>query len=772
MKKLLKRLTAAALLVLAVAAACVVFSPRPALYPAQAESTLVMDRDGEMLSLSLANDERYRLPVKLGAIAPELAQATVLYEDRFFFEHWGVNPAALIRAAVETYARRVRPVGGSTISMQVVRLRDSLNTRSPAGKIQQLFLALQLERHYTKEEILEAYLNLAPYGGNIEGVGAAAQIFFGKPAADLNLLEALTLAVVPQNPVERYPVRASDGLIDARARLARTWSEHYPEATIDEALARAPIAVRIPGELPHVAPHLTRRIVLNYPPGSYKTTIDYRLQLMLEREIRVYTRRFDHAGIRNATAILIDNERMELLASVGSADFFDATIDGQVDGTLALRSPGSTLKPFVYALAIDRGVIHPHSMLEDTPLRYRAFAPENFDREFAGPILAKDALIYSRNVPAVSLLEAVGQQEFHDFLARAGVIQPKPASFYGLASVLGGNELRMTEIAQLYASLANAGQWRALRYLPDTPDQQEPVRLLTPEAAFLTLNMLQGNPRPGAQRPGARVQARPAIAWKTGTSYAFRDAWTVGVFGRYTLAVWVGNFDGSSNNAFVGRRAGAPLFFNMADALGALERVDAVQPLPPAALNLAKVPMCRSTGDLAGQLCPDTEPGWIIPGVSPIRTSSVHQQIAIDSLSGLRACHYDPQTTALQVFEIWPSNVRRVMKQAGVYLPEPPPWADECSFRARAGSGTRPRIVTPASGAHYRYLPGDPDRNQLTLRAIADGNARRVHWLINGEFVGVAPAGEDLTWRLRPGAFEVVAIDDAGRANQAELIVR
>ncbi|MGM0593764.1 MAG: transglycosylase domain-containing protein, partial [Pseudomonadota bacterium] len=380
--------------------------PRPDLYGHVGYSTAWFDRHGKLLRLELAPDERYRLKVPLEQISPAMQQATLLYEDRDFYDHGGVDPAALLRAAWQTWVVGERRVGGSTLSMQLARLRYG-HPHTLVGKLQQILRALQIERHYSKREILAAYFNLAPYGRNIEGVEAASLIYFDKPAGELTLPEALALSVVPQNPVRRNPTSEAGfaELARARARLFERWAEEVPEDAARRAQIELPLAVRPPEALPFHAPHFINGIEAG--PGRVTTTLDLPLQQRLAERIERYVARRRSEGIHNAAALLLDSRSMEVAALIGSADFFDTSIAGQVDGSRARRSPGSALKPFVYALALEQGLIHPMTLLKDAPRRYGGYTPENFDQRFLGPVLAREALIKSRNVPAVNLTAAL-----------------------------------------------------------------------------------------------------------------------------------------------------------------------------------------------------------------------------------------------------------------------------------------------------------------------------------------------------------------------------
>ena len=531
------------------------------------------------------------------------------------------------------------------------------------------------------------------------------------------------------------------------------------------ALFDLPLAVRRPSGLPFEAPHFVRQLDAAGRPGRVETTLDLDLQRALQTRVSSYIGRKRALGINNASAMLVDTRTMQVVASLGSADFFDKDIQGQVDGTRAKRSPGSTLKPFVYGMAIDAGLIHPASLMKDAPRRFAAYTPENFDRGFMGPVSATDALIYSRNVPAIELLSRVGHQQFHSFLEAARVHDLADADYYGLAMVLGGIELTMEDVVRLYAMLANGGTLMALKR---TPDQASPAgrRLLSPEASFLVLDMLRQNPRPDSLLVATK---RPPVAWKTGTSYAFRDAWSVGLVGHYALAVWVGNFDGSGNPELVGRQAAAPLFFSIADGLLADDPGLRTATEPPPELNLVKVEVCAGTGDLAGRHCPRTRKSWFIPGVSPIRVSDVHRAVRVDVSTGLRSCEQDDSQTRVEVFEFWPTDIGALFRKAGLVIRRPPPWSPGCNLNLLAGSGNPPKIRSLSDKLSYRLRPGE--RNELPLTAVADADVSSLFWFANDNYLGRTAADEALIWAPGTGKHRVLAVDDLGRSDSIDISV-
>jgi penicillin-binding protein 1C len=789
--------------------------PHPTLRARVPLSTAVTAADGTLLRLTLAADGQYRLWTPLEGVSPLLVEATLLYEDRHFAWHPGVDPIALVRAAFATYLSGGRRIGGSTLTMQLARRLWSLSSHDVEGKLVQIARAIELEALYSKREILEAYLNLAPYGGNIEGVGAASQIYFRKPPSALTLAEALTLAVIPQSPTRRSrgterespasPMGPSPSPLDrARTGLLASFMAHARPARPAE--RELPIVLswprlRRPDDLPFAAPHFVDQILTQIlaigaaPPGrlpasatataTVTTTLDLHLQRLLERHLTAYVARERRRGIANAAALLVETRSLAVRALVGSADFFDPGISGQVNGVVARRSPGSTLKPFAYALGLDQGIIHPATMLRDVPTSFAAYSPENFDGRFVGPLSAKDALIRSRNVPALTIAARLSRPGFFDFLQTAGVDLPMPESHYGLGLVLGTGEVTMTDLVRLYAALGNGGVMRPLVWRkPDLDDDNDNddnthhhhqparpgVRLLSEESAFLVLDMLADNPRPTG-RLGAVAQARPlAVSWKTGTSWGFRDAWAVGLFGPYVLAIWIGDFSGAGNPAYVGVQAAAPLFFEIVDSIAAQQPAlfTGTGLLPPKGVR--RVEICALSGGLPTAGCPQRRMSWFIPGRSPIEPCQIHRAIALDA-AGRRTCALGPRAVRTETFEVWPSDLTRLFAAAGLPRRSLPPAAPGCG-EVEAARGAAPRITSPLAGVTYTLRPSRPDAGTLALQAVTDGDAAEVFWFADQAFVGRSPRGATFFWKpARPGLYTLRAVDDLGRSDARAVAV-
>ncbi len=741
--------------------------PKPPLLDGISFSQVLHDRDGDLLRVTLSSDQQFRIRTRLRHISPELIDATLQFEDKHFAQHPGINPVTLLRAVTSILPRHAR-TGGSTITMQLARLRFHLRTRTITGKALQILRALELERHYSKAEILEAYFNLAPYGRNIEGAAAASEIYFGKQAARLSRPEAIALSVIPQSPTRRALLVDRENSLLNKAQ--RKWHDRVlPDADAEFSIRLFRAQARGKTEL--LAPHFVQQMLeSDKTNGEIVTTLDLARQRLIERRVSDYVAAARTRGIENAAALLVDTQTLDVLAQIGSADFWDKGISGQVDGTRSLRSPGSTLKPFVYALAIEQGIIHPLSVLADAPRSFGEYNPENFDRDFLGPLRASDALARSRNVPAVSLAAQLSHPNLYEFLRSAGVPLPETESHYGLALPLGGAEVTMQDLVRLYATLANNGELHPLRRIAHDPISRRGLRILSPEASFLTLQMLGNVPRP--EMNCADATNSPPVFWKTGTSHGFRDAWSIGIFDHYVLAVWIGNFDGRANGAFVGRTAAAPLFFQIIDSLRASwpEPDKTLQPPP----NLKRVKFCSVSGDLPGAHCTDLVEGWFIPGISPIKTCEVHREVLVDAATGLRLPKDDgTHEIRREVYEFWPNDLLALFERAGVPRRLPPPLTQSGAAESTMRDEQRLHIVSPAASAKCEILLTDSiSNNGVPLRAKTAADVHTLYWFSDRSFLGRCRPAQTLSWKCAPGNYELTALDDHGRSASCRVKVR
>lgn len=734
------------------------------------------DRNGNLMRITLSADDKYILFTPLSDISEYVQRATILYEDKYFKFHPGVNPVALVRAAKNYFTSGARPVGASTITMQVARIKYDLDTRKIPGKLIQIAAAIYIDLFYSKDEILEAYLNLAPYGGNIESIGAASLIYFGKPARDLTKIEAITLSTIPQNPTKRG-LNTDAGLaniMNMRGDLVRRWIDINPTDAGLETLANMPLNVRTTRDLPFYAPHFINYEIsqrrnywndLGARDSVVNTTIDLNLQRAMERTLQNQINSRAHLGIHNAAAILVNYKTMETLAYIGSANYFDKSIYGENDGVHARRSPGSTLKPLIYATAVDMGYIHGMTLLKDAKINFGVYAPENADSEFYGPVLARDALTHSRNIPAINLLRKIGTRNFYNILAASGVTNLKSPEWYGISVALGGAEVSMFELADIYATMANLGMRYDIITNTDTP-RGDGKQILTPEAFFITLDMLARQSTPTKNIPFARKQTETLRHyWKTGTSSSFRDAWTAGIFGDFVLVVWVGNFDGTPNNAFSGAKAAAPIYFSLAETV---EKYYAANGAPlhnnnfmRDNLNISEIEMCDGVGGLAGKYCPKTVRAYFIPGKSPIETSSVYRAVPIDNATGLRACTYDAATTHMAVFEFWDAEYLDMFRRAGITRNTPPPFMPGCDLDDIVETRAAPVISSPLDGTRA-VIVSDKNHETVAFQAVSDMAAAKIFWFLDDEMIGTTLSGQTFTHHVSIGTHTVRITDEMG----------
>jgi penicillin-binding protein 1C len=595
-KWLAATIVAALLIATGLMAAWVVsLGPLP-LREAQQVSQTVVDRNGRLLRAYAMADGRWRLPVDAKAnVDPTYLKLLFAYEDKRFYSHAGVDPLALGRAAIQLVTRGHIVSGGSTITMQLARLMEPRHERSVYAKLHQMVRAVEIERELSKDQILNLYLALAPYGGNLEGIRSASIAYFGKEPKRLTLAESALLVALPQSPENRRLDRHPEEAQIARDRVLDRMVEDGTISNEDAVAAKAVPVPRMRKSIPILAPHSADRAVAtfrNLPVISL--TLDSNLQKNLEALARD---RATSLGPNISVGIVaVDNESGDVLARVGSPDYFDDRRAGQVDMTRAVRSPGSTLKPFIYGLAFEDGFVHPESLIDDRPTRFGEYAPQDFDMTFQGTVPVRKALQLSLNVPAVELLDRVGASRLSSRLRQAGgnLVLPRD-EVPGLAMGLGGVGITLQDLVQLYAGIARLGTTKPLREFMDASEARDPLRLMDQVAAWQVGNVLMGTPPP-ENAPQHR------IAFKTGTSYGYRDAWSVGFDGRMTIGVWVGRPDGAPVPGLVGRTAAAPILF---DAFARTGKLPAPLPKAPKGVLIAsnaKLPLplrrFRPSGEL------------------------------------------------------------------------------------------------------------------------------------------------------------------------------
>ena len=739
-------------------------------------STVVLARDGSPLRAFADREGIWRYPVQPDEVSPLYLEALLGYEDRWFHRHPGVNPLAMARAAVQM-ARSGRIVsGGSTLTMQVARILEP-NARSLGGKLRQVLRALQFEAHLSKREILTLYLERAPFGGTLEGVEAAAWAYLGKPARRLSHAEAALLAVLPQAPSRLRPDRAPEAARVARDKVLErmaalgVWSaDAVRDARIETVVARTlqpPLDAALLAERLRAAHPHERRIA---------TTIDAELQRVLEGRVRDYLVRLPERT--SAAVLVVDNADLTARAYVGSSRFGDKQRLGHVDMVRAWRSPGSTLKPFLYGLALDDGLVHSESLLVDAPQSFGSYRPGNFDMAYNGPVGVAEALRLSLNVPAVELLERVGPARFAGRLAHAGLDLRLPRGVQpNLSVILGGTGVRMEDLVGAFSAFHRAGVAGRVRYRPDEATVER--RLLSPGAAWIVRRILEDNPRPG-YRPGTfDTGARPRVAWKTGTSYGFRDAWAVGGTRRHTVAVWIGRPDGTPLPGQYGAVTALPLMFQIVDGLPRAA-LPATADAIPASVTQADIcwPLGLAFDAEKPGLCARRREAWILDGVIPPTLAERDAgswnagvvRVKVDVESGRRVPADCPghRTRELEIARwpvlAYPWLARDLRRDASL-----PALATGC--RADALEALQElRIDGLADGATLARAPNSEKPASVRLRAL--GASGEVSWLVNGRLVAVSHDGGAFEHAFdEPGAQTITALARGGAWAQLRVHV-
>jgi len=735
------------------------------LFPLPAQkpfSKVIYAKDGTMLTAFLSKDDKWRMRAHLDEISPYLVKAIIEKEDRWFYWNPGINPIAIVRAFVQNIISGKRVSGASTITMQVARMLEP-GDRTYLKKIEEVFRAFQFELHYSKKQILEMYLTMLPYGGNVEGVKAASYVYFNRPPGKLSLAQAILMAVIPNDPNGLRVDRNDSSALAMRNKWIKKFMIEgvFKKSDLKDALNEPINAGRF--EIKNLAPHFTLYIAQNYKGDEIKTSLVPSIQNTAKKLLKNYVKRVKPKQVSNGAVIIIDNKNNSVVGYCGSADFYDYYSSGQVNGITAIRSPGSTLKPILYTMAFNRGLLTPQMKLLDLPTDISGYEPENYDLKFRGEVSAKFALSNSLNIPAVRLLQQVGLTQFLSVLEKGGFTDiSDQKKDLGLSVILGGCGVRLEQLAGFYTVFANEGVLYPLNYLASGKKNKKiSIPLFTPGAVYLTSQILSSNERPDFPEEFLSYTNLPKIAWKTGTSYGKRDAWAIGYNPDYTIGVWMGNFDGTGSPDLSGAEMAVPLLFELFNSIdyktGYRSHKELWFKQPKDVLERE---VCSETGLLPSKYCKSLITDYYISKVSPNKKCDLYKPVYVSKDEKISYCteclpdsgykkiaypNYDPELT------LWFLKNKIPFKR-------PPPHNPYCTAKF---PGNGPKILSPS--ADYTYYLEKGSKEQIMLMAASDPSVAIQYWYINDKFYAKTKSGNKLFFTPIEGPVKITCLDNLGR---------
>jgi penicillin-binding protein 1C len=737
-------------------------------------STVVLDENNQILRIFLNKDEQWYFPPDKNLAVPEkLKKAIIYYEDRYFYYHFGINPVALVKAFSENISRGKTVRGASTITMQVARLA-SPKKRTYLNKLREIIQALKIELWYGKNDILQMYVENAPYGGNIIGYQAASLKYYRKKPEQLTWGEAATLAVLPNAPGLISPVSKKSLLVYKRNQLLGTL---YTENIIDPETYKLALREPVPGLIspPEInAPHLAQFLKTRMAGESniIRTTINKEIQQNIEALVKNHIKYLNLKGIRNGAALVVETKTGKVRAYAGSQNFFDKENKGEVDGVIAPRSSGSILKPFLYALGMDEGILLSQTQLKDVPSFFGSFSPENADKKFNGIVTAREALVRSLNVPAVRLLQSYGVYDFYLFLKQAGLTTLfRDSDDYGLTLPIGGAETTLFDLAVLYRGLANYGNFTPNYFVPGinffaSPDQKPGKTLISPGASYLTLEILKELKRPDSEYYWQQYENQFKVAWKTGTSYGNRDAWAVGVNPQWTVAVWTGNFNGEGNPNLAGALSSGSLMFDIFNYLPK-NQVNSWFTRPTEFLG--KTEICQETGFRAGPSCPKKILVDSPAGMKPLPLCPYHHNIFVTRDESRQVCSLCwKQGDYKQIsFLLYPPDVVQYLRERGRIISEVPPHKEDCPG---SDNGLPLQIIYPEPGSKL-WLPRDIDGKlqKLTIRLAHLRKTATIYWYLDDSYLGSTSKNHAKAIEIKKGWHSIEVVDDQGHRVKREF---
>jgi len=725
-------------------------------------STVVTDRNGELLGARIASDGQWRFPPR--TTTPEkVKQCLITFEDRHFYHHWGVNPVSTGRAAYQNLKNKRIVSGGSTLTMQTIRLARN-ESRTFGEKFIEMILATRLEFRASKEKILSMYVSHAPFGGNVVGLDAAAWRYFGHSAEELSWAEAAMLAVLPNAPAMIHLSKSRQSLLNKRNRLLK---QLYGRKIIDSSTYELAISEPLPDEphpLPQIAPHLVSRFYQERNGKYSVSTIDRGIQTQIENAAERWSNEFNRSDIRNLAILVIDIQTNQVVAYCGNVNFKRKQSGNQVDVIQAPRSTGSILKPFLYYAMLQEGSLLPHTLLPDIPININGFTPQNFSLQFEGAVPASEALARSLNIPAVTMLQKYGAPKFHTFLRQIGLKTiNRPASHYGLSLILGGAEATLWDVTNTYAymgrSLLQLPQTECSLLLSDSENSEavtsaKTTDIFQPGAVWQTFNALTEVNRP-EEIDWKSIPSMHPIAWKTGTSHGFRDAWAVGVTPHYAIGVWVGNATGEGKPGLVGARTAGPVLFDIFSLL------PPTQWFKRPGNVFVKTEVCRKSGHLKGRFCEETDTLLILPAGLKTEACPYHHLVTLSADETHRIyenCANLEPTIQKSWFTLPPVWEWYYKQHHPEYSPLPP-------FKPGCGEDAlQPmQFIYPPMNARI-VLPKQMDGSPGYMTAeLAHGNpATTIFWHLDNTYLTQTQDFHKISLQPTPGKHSLTAVDSAG----------
>jgi len=727
-------------------------------------STIITDSRGEIINAYLTKDDKWRMKTELEEISPILQKTIIAKEDKYFYAHPGVNPGAVLRALFKNIFRMKRTSGASTITMQVARMLEH-RKRNIFNKTIEMFRAFQLELTYSKKEILQLYLNMVPYGGNIEGVKAASFLYFHKNPDHLSLAEITALSIIPNRPSSLVIGRNNDLIIGERNRWLNRFAADkvFSQKEIEDALAE-PLEARR-GVVPHYLPHLSGKLRHSQDAALIKTNIDLNTQLKTEKLVADYVRAQRLRNINNAAVIIIDNKTHRVVTYVGSANFYDTTDAGQVNGADAIRQPGSTLKPLLYGMCFDEGLLTPKMVVSDVAVNYNGYTPENYDQQFNGFVSVEYALEHSLNIPAVKSLRMLGKDKLVHKLISCDFKQvKKDQQKLGLSLILGGCGTTLEELTGLFSSFANEGTYYSPSFT-QTDTVSKRLNVLSPAAAFMVNEILSKVNRPDFPLNWAATEKLPKIAWKTGTSYGRRDAWSIGYNKNYIVGVWAGNFSGIGAPELSGANIATPLLFRIFNTIDYDTENDWFR--KPDDCDIRQV--CSETGLPPAEQCTSLVMDHFIPLISPTLKCNNRQEVLVNPDETLSYCRNCMPASGYKKkwYRIIDPDMQAWYNENRIAYEKIPPHNPSCETVFR---GNAPSIISPTRNAEYYISRKNPEPIQLACKTGND--VSKVYWYIDNRFYKSALPGEKQFFVPDEGRVKISCTDDKGRNSDIFITVR